>query len=139
MLTHFGAKIGHWSNVMLGVKIRDPRNLEIGAFTSVARGVNFYNAAKITIGENCVISQRAFFCTATHDFRQKEFPLVCKPITVGNGVWIAMDAFILPGVTIGDGAAVGARSVVAKDVPSGAVVAGNPARIVGRRDRGEDK
>lgn len=137
LLTRFGAKIGHWANVMLGVKIRDPRNLEIGNFTSVARGVNFYNAAKVTIGENTVVSANVFFCTATHDHRKVDFPLVCKPITVGSGVWLAMNAFILPGVTIGDGAVVGACSVVTKDVDPWTIVAGNPARVVGKREMQE--
>ena len=139
LLQKFGAKIGHWSNVLLGVKIRDPRNLEIGDFTSVACGVNFYNAAKVTIGENTVVSANVFFCTATHDHKRVDFPLVCKPITIGNGVWLAMNAFILPGVTIGDGAVVGACSVVTKDVEPWTIVAGNPARVVGKREMTEVK
>jgi len=138
LLIRFGARVGFWSNVMMGVKIRDPRNLEVGDYSSITKGVNFYNAAKVTIGKNCVISANAFFCTATHDFRREDFPLVCKPIVVGDGVWIAMDAFILPGVTIGDGAVVGARSVVTKDVAPGDIVAGNPARVVGKREHNKE-
>ncbi|WAC15521.1 acyltransferase [Dyadobacter pollutisoli] len=56
--------------------------------------------------------------------------VVQKPIQIGNKVWIGFDATILKGVTIGEGAVVGAKSVVTKDVPAWAVVAGNPARII---------
>jgi putative colanic acid biosynthesis acetyltransferase WcaF len=62
-------------------------------------------------------------------------PLVKLPINIGDWAWVAADAFVGPGVTIGRGAVVGARSVVVRDVPPDVVVAGNPARILGPRDR----
>src|SRR5262249_538824 len=58
-----------------------------------------------------------------------------RPVRVGRNVWIGFHACVRPGVTIGDGAVVGARSVVAQDVPPYAVVAGNPARVIRRLDR----
>ena len=60
--------------------------------------------------------------------------LIKAPIAIGNGAWICADAFIGPGVKVGRGAVVGARAVVVKDVGDGAVVAGNPAVQVGKRD-----
>lgn len=67
---------------------------------------------------------------APADFRRKTKPVVAKLTTIGNDVWIGHGAFILPGVTIGDGAVVGAMAVVTKDVPPYAVVVGSPARVV---------
>jgi acetyltransferase-like isoleucine patch superfamily enzyme len=66
-----------------------------------------------------------------HDLKTVQKP---RPVRIGRNVWIGFDACVLPGVTIGEGAVVGARSVVAADVPAYAVVAGNPARVIRRLD-----
>lgn len=95
--------------------------------------VDCYSAAPIVVGANSTVSQRAYLCAASHDFRQPNFPLIVGPITIRSNVWVAAEAFIGPGVTIEDHAVVGARAVVTRDVPSEAIVAGNPARIVGSR------
>jgi acetyltransferase-like isoleucine patch superfamily enzyme len=62
-----------------------------------------------------------------------EYPLRREPVTVGDWVWIGAGAFVCPGVTIGDGAVIGARSVVAGDVQPWTVVAGNPAKPIKKR------
>lgn len=129
----FGAKVGYRAGVQWGSKIRDPRNLEIGDHSCLAGGVNCYNVAKVIIGKQSIVTRGTYLCTASHDFRRSDFPLISKPITIGDNVWIAADVFVCPGVTIGDGAVVGARSVVTKDVPPWTVVVGNPARVVGQR------
>jgi acetyltransferase-like isoleucine patch superfamily enzyme len=64
-------------------------------------------------------------------------PMQSKPIRIGNAAWIGFESIVLPGVTIGDGSIVGARSVVAEDVPPYSIVAGNPARVVRRLEPGE--
>ncbi len=92
-----------------------------------------YNLGKICIGSRCFISQRSLLCAGTHDYQKPQFPLLKIPITIGNDVCVCADAFISPGVRIGDGAVVGARAVVIKDVLPGQVVAGNPAQIIGTR------
>ena len=72
----------------------------------------------------------AYLCGATHDHEDVEFPLVPKPITLGKRVWIAADAFVAPGVTIGDGTVVGARSSVFKDLPPWQICMGTPAKVL---------
>jgi putative colanic acid biosynthesis acetyltransferase WcaF len=95
--------------------------------------VDCYNVARVTLGAHATVSQYCFLCTASHDFEATDMPLVSSPIVVGDGAWIAADAFIAPGVAIGEGAVVGARSTVLRDVQSWTVVAGNPARFIKAR------
>jgi putative colanic acid biosynthesis acetyltransferase WcaF len=89
-----------------------------------------YNAAPVRLGEYSVVSQYAFLCTATHDISSLRLPLVTGPIELGKHAWVCADAFIGPGVAIGEGAVVGARSSAYKDVEPWTVVAGNPARFL---------
>ena len=87
----------------------------------------------ITIGDKVTISQKSFICTASHDISQINKPLMTKPITINSYSWIAADAFVGPGVTIGEGAVVGARAAVFKDVEPWSVVGGNPAVFLKKR------
>ena len=107
-----------------------PCRLEIGDNSWIDGNVKLYTVDKIIIGANSVVSDGSFLCTATHDINTADFHLVTRPIVVGDNVWIAARSIVLPGVTIGNGAVVGAGSVVAKDVATSVVVAGNPAKIV---------
>ena len=79
------------------------------------------------------ISQRAHLCAGTHDYTDPSMPLQKPPISIGDQVWVCADAFVGPGVTIGEGALVGARAVAVTDVESWQIVVGNPARPVKKR------
>jgi putative colanic acid biosynthesis acetyltransferase WcaF len=133
LLRLFGAKIG------VGVRVRPSANIEMPWNLNLADGVVIgdhailYSLGPITIGQRTVVSQYAHLCAGTHDYRDPDFPLLRPPITVGAGVWIAADAFIAPGVAIGDRAVVAARATVVKDVPPDQVVGGNPARFIKMR------
>jgi putative colanic acid biosynthesis acetyltransferase WcaF len=81
-------------------------------------------------GPDLRISQRAYLCTGSHDYRREDFKLVTRPITLHDGSWVAAAAFVGPGVTIGSGAVIAAGSVVMKDVPANSFVAGNPGQVV---------
>ena len=94
---------------------------------------NAYSLGKIDIQEGATIAQEAYLCTGTHDFNDPSLQLITKPITVGKNAFIGARAMILPGVSIGNQAIVGAMSVVSKDVPDHQVVAGNPAKKIGER------
>ena len=130
ILKCFGAKIEWSSHIYASVKIWAPWNLEMGKNSSFGPQVDCYNQGKITIGSNTVISQKTYLCASSHDYTQHNFPLVLKPIRIGNGVWIAADAFIGPSVTIGNNALVAARSVVIKNVEMNTIVGGNPAKLI---------
>ncbi len=126
LLRSFGAKIGRGVHVYPGVKIWAPWNLVIGNESGIASDVNLYNQGTITIGYRTVISQGSHLVAGTHDYKQKGFPLITKPINIGDQVWIAADSFIHPGVSIGNGCVIGARSVVVKDMPDWMVCSGHP-------------
>jgi putative colanic acid biosynthesis acetyltransferase WcaF len=111
--------------------------VEIGEETGVADGATLYSQGKITMGCRVVISQGAHLCAGTHDYEKRGFPLVTAPISVGDEAWIAAEAFVHPGVTIGEGAVIGARSVVTKDMPAWMVCAGFPCKPLKERKRPE--
>ena len=114
--------------------IEMPWSLECGKLVSVGPRTILYNLGGLSIGEQTILSQDVYVCGGTHDYTDPTYPLVRKKITIGKGVWIAAGAFIGPGVTIGDGAVVGARAVVMGDVEPWTIVAGNPARVIKRRE-----
>lgn len=129
-LRRFGARVASTSRTRPATKIRHPWLLTLGEHASVADDVNVYNLGPIVIGDHSVVSQGTHLCAGTHDHTRADLPLLRPPITIGCGVWICADAFIGPGVTVGDNSVVAARAVVVRDVPAGVIVAGNPARVV---------
>ncbi len=133
LLRWFGARIGPAVRFYPAARIHQPWNLVIGPRSTIAWGVTLYALGPIRIGADVVISQGAHLCAGSHDIRDPGFPLRKLSITVADAVWIAAEAFIGPDVTLAERAVVGARAVVMRDVPAGAVVAGNPARVVGQR------
>ncbi len=130
LLRLFGAKVGRGVHVYPGVSIWAPWNLELGDECGIADGAKLYSQGKISIGRRAVISQGTHLCAGTHDYTQTGFPLVTKPIQVGDHAWIAAESFIHPGITIGVGCVVGARSVVTKDMPEWMVCAGHPCKPI---------
>jgi putative colanic acid biosynthesis acetyltransferase WcaF len=81
-----------------------------------------------------MVSHRAHLCAGTHDFNCPNLPLLKPPIKIENQAWICTDAFVGPGVTVGEGAIVGARAVVTKDIAPWAIMAGNPAKCIKQRE-----
>ena len=133
ILRLFSAKVGKGVHVYPKVQIWAPWNIDLGDQCGIGNGVNLYSQDKITIGTKTVISQGVQICTGTHDYTQSGFPLYTKSITIGNNVWVASEAFIHPGVRIGNGAVVGARSVVTKNIPEWMVCSGNPCKPIKER------
>lgn len=134
LLRLFGAKIGRGCKVSPSVRIWAPWMLTMGDLVCLGPGVDCYCVSPVRIGSRVTISQRAFLCTATHDISDPLRPLVHEAIIIMDQAWVFAEAFIGPGVSIGEGAVVGARAVVVKDVESWNVVAGNPARFIKHRE-----
>jgi len=130
LLTLFGCKLGQGARVRPRARLHYPWRIEIGAHAAIGDDAWLYSMDTITIGDHAVISQKSFLCTASHDYRDPRFRLTHQPITVGNGVWIAADVYVAPGVTIGDNAVIGARSSVFHDMPPGMVCYGYPCRPI---------
>jgi putative colanic acid biosynthesis acetyltransferase WcaF len=129
ILILFGAKIEKGACVYPNVKIWDPRNVNLLKNSCLGPYVNFYNVAEIKVGEASIISQYSTLCSASRQLNDFDILLTAN-IEIGKSVWIAMEAFVGPGIQIGNDAVIYARSVVVKDVPEGSIVAGNPAKEV---------
>ena len=134
LLRAFGAQIGSDVHIYSSATIYLPWNLTAGDHSAIGEHVFVYNLGGVVVGERSTISHRAHLCAGTHDYTRSDFPLVRATIEIGPQVWICADAFIGPGVKIGEGAIVGARAVAIKDVEAWTIVAGNPARIIKKRE-----
>jgi putative colanic acid biosynthesis acetyltransferase WcaF len=133
LLRCFGAKVGKGVHVYPRVKIWAPWNLELHDQCGIANGATLYSQGKIIIGYRAVISQDAYICTGTHDYTLKGQPLITFPIIIEDYVWVAAGVFVNPGVTIEEGAVIGARSVVTKNMPSWMICAGHPCKPIKER------
>lgn len=107
------------------------RNIAIGERVFINAGCRFQDQGGITIGDDCLIGHNAVIATLQHDIAPaRRTDLIPSPVVLGRNVWLGANVTVLPGVTIGDDAVVGAGSVVTKDVPAGTIVVGSPARVV---------
>lgn len=110
-----------------------PQQMEIGDNSSISSYTTIYAAFGVKIGKNCLISSNCGISSINHiqnslnRRRDDSEGLFCKPVIIGDNVWIGMNACILPGVKIGDNSIIGSGSVVTRNVPSNEVWAGNPA------------
>jgi putative colanic acid biosynthesis acetyltransferase WcaF len=130
LLRAFGGKIGDHSGLRASVRIFHPWLFEMGDWSILANGVIVYNLGPVKIGDHSVVSQDAYLCAGTHDYTQPNLPLLRPTITIGDGVWVAAQAFLGPGVNIGDNSVIAARACVVKDIPAGVVAGGNPCKVI---------
>ncbi|MEQ9363132.1 MAG: acyltransferase [Leptospirales bacterium] len=114
----------------------DVKYLQLGANVSFGGNVTLQLNAKVTIGSHSMIGSGCTIHTATHDYNRHPMweVRIDRPVEIGACVWIGMGALIFPGVRIGDHAVIGAGSVVTRNVPEGAIVAGNPAKLIKYRE-----
>lgn len=137
LLNLAGAKVHSTAHVYGSVSIWYPPNLSMAAHSCLGPKVNCYNMAPIMLGNRATVSQGAHLCAGTHDIDDPNHQLITKPIAIGDGAWVAAEAFIGPGVSIGKNAVIGARAVLMKDADSNGVYVGNPARWLKRRKLSE--
>lgn len=133
LLKLFGAQIGTKVLIRPSVKITYPWKIIIGDYSWIGDDVVLYSLGNIIIGSNTVISQRSYICTGSHDFTKEQFPIFEKEIVINDQCWLATDVFVAPGITIGKGTVVGARSTVLNNLDSNSVYAGYPAKFIKQR------
>lgn len=133
LLRLFGARVAATSGIYGSARIWYPPNLEIGEHAYIGPGANIYCMGRVRIGDHALISQGAHLCGGTHDISDAHFQLIARPITIGERAWIAAEAFVGPGVTVGEGAVLGARAVALRDLEAWTVYSGNPAQPLKRR------
>ncbi len=133
LLRCFGATIEEGAHPYPSAKIWAPWNLTMRKHSYLSHQVDCYCVDKIELGINVTVSQYSYLCTASHDYTQRDMPLITAPIIIGADAWVTADVFIGPGVTIGEGAVVGARSTVTRSVLPWTVVAGSPPKVIKER------
>lgn len=128
LLRQFAA-CGEGVSLQLPVVINHPDHLRVGARVSINAFVHIWALGGVTIGDDTLIASHVAITSLTHDPQAELFSASqqMRPVVIGRNVWIGTHAVILPGVTIGDGAIIGAGAVVTKDVPALTTVVGVPA------------
>lgn len=124
-----------------GVQFYSPEQITLGNHVWIGNNVKIDGRGTVNIGDGCIIARDTELISSNHYFQGDdlmEVPydkrFIAKPIVIGENVWIGIRVVVLPGVEIGEGAVIGACSVVTKNVPALAIVAGNPARVIRYRD-----
>lgn len=131
LLNHCGKNV----NIEKGAQF----STEVSLGDNSGIGVNATISSYVTIGNNVMMGPECLIYTANHTMQRRDIPMrlqgheQARPVVIGNDVWIGGRVIILPGVHIGDGAVIGAGSVVTKDVPPYAIVGGNPAKVIKER------
>jgi putative colanic acid biosynthesis acetyltransferase WcaF len=127
LLRMFGARIGKKVLIRPSAKFTYPWKVKIGDCCWIGDEVVFYSLGDIDVGHSVVISQRSYLCSATHDYQRPTFDMVGSFVCIEDEVWVSADVFVAPGVRIGRGAVIGARSSVFRNLPPMMVCRGSPA------------
>lgn len=118
--------------IMQPITLARGKYVHIGSGTYINSNLTLVDDYEITIGEECLIAPNVTICTTGHPVHpelRKHGEMYSFPVKIGNKVWIGAGAVIMPGVTIGDCAVIGAGSVVTKDIPANVVAFGNPCKV----------
>ncbi|OSI25732.1 putative colanic acid biosynthesis acetyltransferase [Bradyrhizobium canariense] len=135
VLRAFGAKVRRLSDVRGSARVWYPPNLTLGEGALIGPKVICYNMAPIELERFALVSQGAHLCAGNHDIDDPDFKLFSRPIVLGEHSWVAADAFVAPGVTVGAGAVLGARAVALRDLEPWTLYVGNPAEPKRKRKR----
>jgi Acetyltransferase (isoleucine patch superfamily) len=130
VLRAFGARVGIGVTIKPQVKITFPWRLTIGDHVWLGEECWLLNLDEIVIGNNVCISQRAFLCTGSHDYRISSFDLITKPIVLQDGCWIGAGSWIGQGVTVGVESILTAGSVAIRNLEPAGIYRGNPAKFL---------
>lgn len=138
ILRAFGAQIGARVRIYGSTIVWMPRNLSISDDSLIGPRVRLYNQGRIDIGKNVVVSQGAHVCASSHDVSDPLFQLVLRPIRIEDHAWVAADAFVGPGVNVGEGAVLAARGVAVRAMDPWTIYGGNPAKALRARTLKEE-
>lgn len=133
LLRLFGASIGNQVKIRPSAKFTYPWKITIGDNSWVGDNCVFYSLGEIHVGTNVAIAHGVYFCTGLHDIHKITFDIGQKNIYIDDESWIANDVFIAPGVHVGKGCVIGARSTVLSDMPEGMICYGYPAKPIKKR------
>ena len=128
------ARCGRNVNMERRAFFRSGRYISIGDNSGI--GERTLLGGEVTIGDNVMMGPEVIVWTRNHAFSRTDIPMTEqgfteeRPVRIGNDVWIGARVIFLPGVSVGRGSIVGAGSIVTRDVPNWAIVAGNPARVI---------
>lgn len=127
LLRLFGAEIAGTAIIRSSAKVWLPSNLKMDDHSCLGPHVNCYNMALVTLGRYTIVSQGVHLCAGSHRVDDEAFQLIAKPIELSDYAWVAAEAFVGPGVKVGEGAVLAARGVAFADLNSWTVYLGNPA------------
>jgi putative colanic acid biosynthesis acetyltransferase WcaF len=127
LLRLFRARIDPTVLISPSVRVLFPWNLTLGPYVNIQPRTILNCMGRISIGRGTLVSRYAHMCAGTHEYQRPDMRIERCPIEIGQNVWIATDAFVGPGVKIGDGCLLAARSSAFHDLPSGMVCIGEPA------------
>lgn len=133
ILRFSGMEIGKGSVVHMGVRFFSPRGVKIGRDSIIGFRSFLDGRTSLIVGNHVDIASEVMIYNSEHKLEDPEFKAINEPVKIEDYVFIGPRAIILPGVTIGKGAVVGANAVVTKSVPDFAIVGGVPAKIIGER------
>lgn len=132
-----GIKIGSGSTIHMGARFYNPHHISIGSDSIIGEGVVLDGRQALHIGNHVDFASEVMVYNCQHDIHSEQFEAVAKPVTIEDYVFIGPRVIILPGVTIGRGAAVAAGAVVTRNVEPFKVVGGIPAQVIGERTQKE--
>jgi putative colanic acid biosynthesis acetyltransferase WcaF len=133
LLRLFGCRVGRGAIIRPSVRITYPWKVSIGARCQIGDNAELYSLGDIVIQDDAVVSQKSYLCTGSHDHTSVSFDLYAKPILIESEAWVCADVFIYPGVTVGRGAVIAARSTLKNDAEPFGLYAGTPAKWRGHR------
>ena len=139
ILRLFGARVSGNPFVHQRARIKVPWNLTLHNRACLGDRANVYSLGFVEIEEGATVAQEVYLCTGTHDFSNTTIPLQTGVIKIGEGAFVGARTMVLPDVSIEAYSVVGAQSVVTKDVPASTIVAGNPAKFIKERKLDADE
>ncbi|WP_373693624.1 acyltransferase [Limnofasciculus baicalensis] len=131
----FGMRIGDRTTIFMGTLVYSPKNITIGSATTIGHDCYLDGCVSLKIGNNVNISSEAMIWTMQHDAQSPTFGVKTGKVVIEDHAWVSTRAMVLAGVTIGKGAVVAAGAVVTKSVEPYTIVAGIPAKPIGKRNQ----